>query len=434
MDIRDSLKNIGITSLNEMQETSLKAHRESDNIVLLSPTGSGKTLAFLLPLLETLDTKKPCIQALILTPARELAMQIENVFRSLKSGTRVACCYGGHDINVETRSLAHAPALLIGTPGRVLDHIEHETIDLSTTTAIILDEFDKSLELGFLDDMERIFSHLPNLRKRVLTSATNVVEIPAFTGVSSPCTLDFQHSTSPDIAIKSVYTGGENKLETLYKLLCELDEAPVLVFCNFRERAEEVSRYLWERGVDNEFFHGGMEQDERERALCKFRNGSANIFISTDLASRGLDIPEIKYIIHYHLPPKEDAFIHRNGRTARMNASGSAFLLFDDEENLPEYLTEAPETFTLTGKRTAPAAPRWTTLYIGKGKKDKVNKMDIVGFLCQKGQLKKEDIGKIEVKDYHAFVAVRRGNIRQLLSRVRNEKIKNQKTKIDIAR
>lgn len=434
MDIRDSLKNIGITSLNEMQETSLKAHRESDNIVLLSPTGSGKTLAFLLPLLETLDTKKPCIQALILTPARELAMQIENVFRSLKSGTRVACCYGGHDINVETRSLAHAPALLIGTPGRVLDHIEHETIDLSTTTAIILDEFDKSLELGFLDDMERIFSHLPNLRKRVLTSATNVVEIPAFTGVSSPCTLDFQHSTSPDIAIKSVYPGGENKLETLYKLLCELDEAPVLVFCNFRERAEEVSRYLWERGVDNEFFHGGMEQDERERALCKFRNGSANIFISTDLASRGLDIPEIKYIIHYHLPPKEDAFIHRNGRTARMNASGSAFLLFDDEENLPEYLTEAPETFTLTGKRTAPAAPRWTTLYIGKGKKDKVNKMDIVGFLCQKGQLEKEDIGKIEVKDYHAFVAVRRGNIRQLLSRVRNEKIKNQKTKIDIAR
>lgn len=117
-----------------------------------------------------------------------------------------------------------------------------------------------------------------------------------------------------------------------------------------------------------------------------------------------------------------------------MNASGTAFLLFDDEENLPEYLTEAPETFTLTGKRTSPAVPRWTTLYIGKGKKDKVNKMDIVGFLCQKGQLKKDDIGKIEVKDYHAFVAVRRGNIRQLLSRINGEKIKNTRAKIDIAR
>lgn len=433
-DLRLALENIGITSLNEMQEASLRAYKKSDNIILLSPTGSGKTLAFLLPLIESLDTEKNDIQALILTPARELAMQIENVFRSLKSGLRVVCCYGGHDINVETRSLAHAPALLIGTPGRILDHIEHGTINISTVSTIILDEFDKSLEFGFLCEMERIFSYLPNLHKRVLTSATNVVDIPAFTGVVSPCTLDFQHNAAPDLTVKSVYSRGESKLDTLYKLLCELDEAPVLIFCNFRERAEEVSDYLWEREVDNQFFHGGMEQDERERALCKFRNGSTNIFISTDLASRGLDIPEIKYIIHYHLPNKEDAFIHRNGRTARMNASGTAFLLFDDEDELPEYLTEAPETFSLTGKNSSPATPRWTTLYIGKGKKDKVNKMDIVGFLCQKGQLKKEYIGKIEVKDYHAFVAVRRGNIRQLLSRIRNEKIKNMKTKIDIAR
>ena len=434
MDIQDKLKAIGITSLNEMQQASLKAHREADNIILLSPTGSGKTLAFLLPLLERLDRQEPYVQALILTPARELAMQIENVFRSLKSDFRVVCCYGGHDINVETRSLAHPPALLIGTPGRVLDHIEHETIDISTTSTVILDEFDKSLEFGFLDEMERIFSYLPNLRKRVLTSATNVVEIPTFTGVVSPCILDFQHESTPDLTIRSVYSQGESKLDTLYKLLCELDKAPVLIFCNFRERAEEVSNYLWDQQVDNEFFHGGMEQDERERALCKFRNGSTNIFISTDLASRGLDIPEIKYIIHYHLPKTEDAFIHRNGRTARMNASGTVFLLFDEDDRLPEYLPEAPETFTLTGKNTSPATPEWTTLYIGKGKKDKVNKMDIVGFLCQKGQLKKEDIGKIEVKDYHAFVAVRRGNTRQLLSRIRNEKIKNMKTKIDIAR
>ena len=434
MDIQDKLKAIGITSLNEMQQASLKAHREADNIVLLSPTGSGKTLAFLLPLLESLDRQDPNVQALILTPARELAMQIENVFRSVKSDFRVVCCYGGHDINVENRSLAHPPALLIGTPGRVLDHIEHETIDISTTSTVILDEFDKSLEFGFLDEMKHIFSYLPNLRKRVLTSATNVVEIPAFTGVVSPCILDFQHNATPNLTIKSVYSRGESKLDTLYKLLCELNEAPVLVFCNFRERAEEVSNYLWKRDVDNEFFHGGMEQDERERALCKFRNGSANIFISTDLASRGLDIPEIKYIIHYHLPKTEDAFIHRNGRTARMNASGTAFLLFDEEEALPEYLPEAPETFTLTGKNTSPATPGWTTLYIGKGKKDKVNKMDIVGFLCQKGQLGKDDIGKIEVKDYHSFVAVRRGNTRQLLSRIRGEKIKNMKAKIDIAR
>lgn len=435
MDFENILHTLGISSLNEMQQASLEAHREENNIVLLSPTGSGKTLAFLLPLLETLDPKNTKAQVLILTPSRELAMQIENVFRSLKSGFKVVCCYGGHDINVEIRSLSQTPTLLIGTPGRILDHVEHDTIDTDAISTVILDEFDKSLEFGFLDEMERIFSYLPHLRKRVLTSATASVEIPDFTGVSAPRILDFlKDSTKINLDIKTVYSRGENKLDSLYKLLCELGEDPILIFCNFRERAEEVSKYLWDQNVDNEFFHGGMEQDEREKALCKFRNGSTHIFISTDLASRGLDIPEIKYIIHFHLPNKEDAFIHRNGRTARMNASGTAFLLLGEEENLPEYITEKPEIFTLTGKNTSPAEPRWSTLYIGKGKKDKVNKMDIVGFLCQKGQLKKDDIGKIEVKDYHSFVAVKRGNLRQLLSRVRDEKIKNMKTKIELAR
>jgi len=430
-----NLSTLGITSLNEMQQTSLEAHRATNNIVLLSPTGSGKTLAFLLPLLESLDTNESNEQALILTPSRELAMQIEQVFRSLQSGFKVVCCYGGHDINVENRSLAHTPALVIGTPGRILDHIVHDTIATASITTVILDEFDKSLEFGFQDDMEDIFAHLHHLRKRTLTSATAAVKIPEFTGLQSPKILDFLESASPvNLTVKSVYARGDHKLETLYKLLCELDEGPTLVFCKYRERVEEVSNYLWNKGVNNECFHGGMEQDERERALCKFRNGSTYIFISTDLASRGLDIPEIKYIIHYHIPDTEESFIHRNGRTARMNASGTAFLLLEEEEPLPEFIRETLETFPLTGKHNFPAEPYWTTLYIGKGRKDKVNKMDIVGFLCQKGKLKKEEIGRIEVKDYHAFVAVRRGNLRKLLSLIRHEKIKNMRTKIEPAR
>lgn len=430
-----NLSAIGITSLNEMQQASLEAHRTTNNIVLLSPTGSGKTLAFLLPLLESLDTNVSNVQALILTPSRELAMQIEQVFRSLKSGYKVVCCYGGHDINVENRSLAHAPTLVVGTPGRILDHIVHGTINTNSISTIILDEFDKSLELGFQEDMQDIFAHLPYLWKRTLTSATSAVEIPEFTGLRSPQVLDFLENATPiKLTVKSVHARGNNKLDTLYKLLCELDEGPTLIFCKYRERSEEVSKYLWDKGVSNEYFHGGMEQDERERALCKFRNGSTYIFISTDLASRGLDIPEIKYIIHYHIPDTEESFIHRNGRTARMNASGTAFLLLGEEEALPEFLPEAPETFPLTGKHDFPAEPYWTTLYIGKGKKDKVNKMDIVGFLCQKGNLKKEEIGRIEVKDYHAFVAVKRGNLRKLLSLIRHEKIKNMRTKIELAR
>ena len=429
------LQTLGISSLNEIQETSLKAHRENDHIILLSPTGSGKTLAFLLPLLENLDPDSTKAQAIILVPSRELALQIEQVFRSLKSGFKVVCCYGGHDINVESRSLSYIPTLIIGTPGRILDHITRGTIDTDSISTIILDEFDKALEFGFQEDMETIFSHLPHLQKRVLTSATSAVKVPEFTGLRTPLVLNFLEGASPiKLTLKSVYIENHNKLATLYKLLCDLEEGPTLIFCNYREQAEEVSNYLWDKNVNNEYFHGGMKQEERERVLCKFRNGSTYIFISTDLASRGLDIPEIKYIIHYHLSEKTESFIHRNGRTARMNASGTAFLLLEKDAPLPDYLADVPETYTPVGKYPAPAEPYWSTLYIGKGKKDKVNKMDVVGFLCQKGKLKKEDTGKIEVKDYHSFVAVKRGNLRKLISLIRKEKIKNMRAKIEISR
>ncbi len=415
---------------------TLEAHKKADNIILLSPTGSGKTLAFLLPLLENLDPNETKTQAIILTPSRELAMQIEQVFRSLKSGFKITCCYGGHDINVESRSLAYTPTLVVGTPGRILDHITRGSIDSDAVSILILDEFDKSLELGFQEEMENIFFHLPHLRKRTLTSATSAIKIPEFAGLQEPFVLNFLENSEPiKLTLKSVYVEENQKTDTLYKLLCDLDEGPILIFCNYRERAEELSNYLWDRDVNNEFFHGGMKQEERERVLCKFRNGSTYIFISTDLAARGLDIPEIKYIVHYQLPEKPEAFVHRNGRTARMHASGTAFLLLEKDISLPDYLiTNVPEEYIPIGKNPTPPSPHWSTLYIGKGKKDKVNKMDIVGFLCQKGELKKEEIGKIEVKDYHSFVAVKRGNLRKLLARIQREKIKNMRAKIELSR
>lgn len=253
------LQSLGISSLNEMQETSLKAHQKANHIILLSPTGSGKTLAFLLPLLENLQPNNTDTQAIILTPSRELALQIEQVFRSLKSGFKVVCCYGGHDINIENRSLAYTPTLIIGTPGRIADHITKGSIKTTSISTIILDEFDKSLEFGFQEDMETIFSHLPYLHKRVLTSATSSIKIPDFIGLQDPLILDFLENAQPiKLTIKSVYTEKNNKLDTLYKLLCDLEEGPTLIFCNYRERAEEVSNYLWDKGVNNEYFHGGM--------------------------------------------------------------------------------------------------------------------------------------------------------------------------------
>ena len=415
-----ALANTGITALNEMQQAVLDAGTTKD-MVLLSPTGSGKTLAFLLPLLTTLTDEDKKIQAVIIAPSRELALQIETVFRSLGAGYKVNCCYGGHPIRTEKKSLEHPPTVLIGTPGRIVDHLERGNINLDSVRTLILDEFDKSLELGFLAEMKEILAHLPGVRRRVLTSATAAVDIPAFTGITAPVRLSFLKDVkeSKGLALRVVKSPVKDKLETLYKLLGELKGGSALIFCNYRETVERVSNYLTEMGVDNEYFHGGMEQPERERALSHFRNGSATVFISTDLASRGLDIPEVKNVIHYHLPVSEEAYVHRNGRTARMNA----------EETIPEYITREPDEFFLPEVAKKPVRSEWVTLMINRGKRDKLSKKDVVGFLFQKGGLEKDDLGIVEIKESCAFAAVKRTKLSGLLGRIRNEKIKNMKAK-----
>lgn len=428
--IARALANTGIAQLNEMQQAVLDAGTTKD-MVLLSPTGSGKTLAFLLPLLTTLTDEEKKIQALIIAPSRELALQIETVFRSLGAGYKVNCCYGGHPLRTEKKSLEHPPTVLIGTPGRIVDHIERGNVDLSTVRTLILDEFDKSLELGFTDEMKEILSHLPAVRRRVLTSATSAVQIPEFTRITAPVRLSFLKETkeSKSLTLRVVKAPARDKLETLYKLLGELRGGSALVFCNFRDAVERVSAYLTEMGVDNECFHGGMEQPERERALSLFRSGSATVFVSTDLASRGLDIPDVQNVIHYHLPVNEEAYVHRNGRTARMHAEGNAWLILNDIEEVPEYVTREPDEFFLPEVARRPVSSEWATLTINRGKRDKLSKKDVVGFLFQKGGLEKEDLGVVEIKESGSFAAVKREKLADLLTRIRDEKIKNMNAK-----
>lgn len=427
-----ALAHAGIETLNEMQQAVWEAGTSKD-MILLSPTGSGKTLAFLLPLLSTLTDEEKKIQALIVAPSRELALQIEAVFRSLGTGYKVNCCYGGHPLRTEKKSLEHPPTVLIGTPGRIVDHIERGNINLDTVCTLILDEFDKSLELGFTAEMKEILSHLSHLRRRVLTSATVAVEIPAFTGLTAPVRLSFLSDTPQikGLTVRIVKSPVKDKLETLYKLLGELKGESALVFCNLREAVERVSCYLTEQGVENEFFHGGMEQPERERALSHFRNGSATVFISTDLAARGLDIPEVKNVIHYHLPINEEGYIHRNGRTARMDAEGNAYMLLNEAETVPEYISREPDEFFLPEVAKKPVPPQWVTLTINRGKRDKLSKKDVVGFLFQKGGLEKDELGIVEIKESCAYAAVRRDKIAGLLARIRDEKIKNMKAKFN---
>jgi superfamily II DNA/RNA helicase len=431
------LERLKIKALNEMQLATMSAVEKENDVVVLSATGSGKTLAFLLPLLKSLQADVKLVQALILVPSRELALQIETVLKQMQTGYKITTCYGGHKREIEENNLVQPPAIIIGTAGRMADHIRRKNIDLSAIEFLVLDEFDKSLELGFLEEMQFIIESLPAVKKRILTSATYAVEIPAFVKMRSPVTLDFlpEHPAESDaLRIHTLLSPEKDKLQTLLQLICYVNNTSTIVFCNHREAVERTSQFLADQGIVNVFYHGGMEQRDRETALCKFRNSSADILVTTDLASRGLDIADIRNIVHYHIPNDEAAFTHRNGRTARMNTTGNVYVIYSEEEKLPVYITANAQVFDLPEKLSIPEKPKWSTLFIDAGKKDKINKIDIVGFLSQKGQLKKDEIGLIEVKDFVSFAAVRKSKIGNVLELIKNEKIKNKKVKVAIAK
>ena len=435
ISIKKILNQLNISALNEMQEAFIEAAEKDGDLILLSATGSGKTLAFLIPVLKKLDPNLSHTQALIITPSRELALQVEKVFKSLQSGFKVTCCYGGHLRETEERNLVEAPALIIGTPGRLADHIRRENIKTEHIETLVLDEFDKSLELGFQDEISFVTGSLKSLKKRILTSATDMEKIPGFLGMDNPEKLNFLSGEQPEaLAIQFVKADDKDKIQTLFNLICLLGNRPTIIFCNHREAVNRVSDLLKDKGIVNVFYHGALEQQEREAALSKFRNGSSNILVTTDLASRGLDIPHIRYIVHYHIPLTEEAFTHRNGRTARMDASGTAILILSPEERLPSYVSGNIQEITIPDNIEIPEKPKWSTLYISAGKKDKVNKIDIVGFFSNKGELKKEDIGLIDVSDFFSFVAIRKSKVSKVLQLIKDQKIKNKKVRISVAK
>lgn len=445
--MEEILRKLGIEELNPMQLATLEAYGVDKNLVLLSPTGSGKTLAYLLPLVQRLDAGSDEVQAVVLVPSRELALQTETVFKQMGTPFRVMSCYGGRPAMDEHRTMNGIhPQVIVGTPGRMNDHLQKRNFNAKTVKTLIIDEFDKCLEFGFQDEMSEVIGQLPSLKKRVLLSATDAEEIPQFTGVATTeegkllknkvIKLDFSQSEngSPRLALQTVASPEKDKLETLYRLLCQLGSQSSLVFVNYRESVERVTGYLQAKRFPCDMFHGGMEQDDRERSLYKFRNGTCPVLISTDLASRGLDIPGIDNVIHYHLPVNEEAFTHRNGRTARWDATGQAFIILGPEEHLPEYMDADTPAYELPAETPKPPKQEWSTIYIGRGKKDKLNKVDVVGFFYKKGRLDRDDVGQVDVKDHYAFVAVKRAKVNQLLKLVAGEKIKGMRTIIEEAK
>lgn len=427
----DLLK-LGITELNVMQQDMLLAARKWERIVLLSPTGSGKTLAYLLPVLSQMDEKRECLQTLVLVPSRELAIQTCEVVRRICPQCRVMACYGGHAAMDEHRTMNGLhPQLIVATPGRFLDHMQKGNVSTDALTTLVIDEFDKSLELGFQAQMEAIISQLGQVRRRILLSATDNPSIPQFAGGEGFHRISFldQDESLPDgITVYRIDSPEKDKLDTLLRLVCVLGTQKSLVFLGFRESVERVGSYLRAHGVAADLFHGGLEQQARERAIHRFSCGSCNVLVCTDLAARGLDIDGVENVIHYHLPADRVTYVHRNGRTARGDGQGCAYLLVGPQEQVPDFVTEDCPAYRLPQRVPAPAKPLWATLYIGKGKKDKISRGDVAGFLSKVGGLERDQIGRIDVLPQWSYVAVDSRQVRSLLDRIRGQKIKGIKT------
>lgn len=432
------LNKLGI-ELNDMQQDALRAIQHGNqDVVVLSPTGSGKTLAYLLPLSQLVDAADDEPQAIVVTPGRELALQSSTVLKNMGSGLRAMACYGGRSTMDEHRVLRQVrPQIIFGTPGRLNDHLDKGNFSPYHIKYLVIDEFDKCLEMGFQDEMSRLVKSLPGLRRHFLLSATESEEIPRFVHMGKVEKLDYrmdEEQVPERVHIYKVMSPEKDKLESLSLLLRSLGDTSTIVFLNYRDSVERTNRYLADQGFSTAFFHGGLEQKEREAALYRFSNGSANVFVSTDLASRGLDIPDIDNIIHYHLPESEDGYIHRVGRTARWEAKGKAYFLLGPTESIPEYVDAEVEEYEIPAELPAPAQPKMATIYIGKGKKDKISKGDILGFFCKKGGLQSSEIGKIDVNDRYAYAAIARPKLRSLLQKVKGEKIKGIKTIVEEVR
>ncbi|UKK47226.1 DEAD/DEAH box helicase [Prevotella sp. E9-3] len=444
MKNEDILQKLGIAELNAMQQEAYEAIlRTRNDVLILSPTGSGKTLAYMLPLVQLLNADSVEVQALVVVPGRELAWQSDHVLKSMGSGLRSQSCYGGRAAMDEHRLLRkNRPQLVFGTPGRLNDHLSKGNINAGNIRFLVIDEFDKCLEMGFHDEMQRLLQQLPSLQRRILLSATDAEQIPHFVEMQRTSRLGYLDTEEPvpdRVEVYQVACPQKDKLDTLYQLLLQLGNTQSIVFLNYRDSVERVSDFLRKKEIVVSSFHGGLEQRQREDALYQFANGSATVLVSTDLASRGLDIPKLDNVIHYHLPLNEEALIHRVGRTARWDEMGRTFFLVGPDEKMPDFRNEKgtegnlqSQLWEINSDSSADIPiPLMATIYIGKGKKDKISKGDIVGFLCKIGGLKPSEIGRIDVNDRYAYVAISRSSLKSVLAKVKGQKLKGLKTIVE---
>lgn len=435
---------LGIKELNKMQRQMMENASSHRTTMLLSPTGSGKTLAFLLPILKMLKPASGRVQVVIIAPSRELVLQIFNVTREIARGYKITALYGGHNVPDEINSLQAGTDIIIATPGRLLDHIRRRNIDVMPSRILVFDEFDKTLELGFQDEISHICRHMKNISRLMLTSATGMTEIPAFVPANNDIqTFDFlieNQKLKQRLKIHRVISEEKDKLEALLQLLYHITTnkreklSRCIIFVSHRESAERIFKFLESKKADAILYHGALDQQQREKAVARFNNGSAPIMVATDLAARGLDIEMVTDIIHYHLPGSYETYTHRNGRTARVEATGDVYLLTGPEENMPPFIKEDDtiNDFSKKDNDCLHLISDTSTLHISAGRKEKLSRGDVAGFLIRIGKLEPSEVGNIDVRDHYTLVAIPKCKTKEVMRKIDREKIKGEKRKFSL--
>ena len=435
------LARMGITRLNAIQCAVAEVDAHVQRLMLLAPTGSGKTVAYAIALLRGMRPAAPgqAPTALVLAPSRELAQQIYDVIRPLATPefkTVVVC--GGRSADSEVPSLTSAtpPDIVIATPGRLLDHIARGTIVPRHIRRVVIDEYDKLLALGFERQMGDIMRRIGSCSELLmLTSATEPPALPAFIADrGTPKIIRAEDDATPlrsRLTIMDVVSPERDKLDTLAVLVRELlaEGQTAMVFVNHRDAAERVVSGLGRRGVTAVLYHGGLEQRHREIAVAAFASHAANVMVSTDLGARGLDIPDVGAVIHYHLPVDEAAYTHRNGRTARAGADGTAYVILGPSENMPPYIDTDHTHYPAEPNNAAIREP-YKLMYIDGGRRRKISRGDILGFAVKDAGIPGDKVGHITIAPDYALVAVAAEYATTLSQAARARRLKGQKVRI----
>lgn len=437
-EIKIQLKDrLGIDELNDIQNAMLPVATKQGHIILYSPTGSGKTLAFLVPLLTTVN-KRPATQGVIISPTRELALQTHEIIKKIAFGVKAVICYGGHSIIDEINSLSATPEIIVATPGRLVDLLNRRSVSLRQVSFLVIDEFDKILELGFKEDIAKINRFLPrNIDKAIMTSATKFDEMLKYDCFADAITFDFlskQQASSIKISVTAVSGSvGCAKTDLLKILLLSFSNEKTIVFANQRDAVEQIYTTLRKAEFYCEFLHGKLTQLEREKSIALFENGTYAILVTTDLGARGIDFKDVVNVIHFDCPTDSESFTHRNGRTARYGKSGNVFVLRDEATTMPAYIKVDALKNIGDMPKVKPSRTNIQTLHFKAGRKEKISKKDILGFLLKTLSVSADKIGIINVYDHYALAALNGIDAKGALKTLNATKIKGQKVRITLA-